>query len=242
MHVDDSAYDDRPRRRSRRPAELPGKDTWATRSLTPDERQRLREHFARHLGRDSVYLAGTGLLILFLLAAGIIILNSSFSAEFALHRRWWQWVAWGVCVPLSAALGFLMAWVYDPRRMRYALRPRRPRVPSHVWIVPVEVRRSQGMNREGQPVAEMRCHVGGQIRTLPLADHQWDWFPDGPAQVEILPGNRQRLYRFHFFETHSVEVYPEVRCLGEAQVDEKGREAVEELSPGQGGGPGQHGG
>jgi hypothetical protein len=186
------------------PGQRPG-EAWATRPLAPDERERIRSFYPRTLGRDYRYLGGTALAAALLGLAGALLLPFPGSSG----GRAAQIASGFVYMSLAA----LAVWAYNPRKMRRAVRERRPRPPRSAWVLPVEVIRWQGRDSEGQPVYEARCYVQGQLRQVRLTAEQWEWFPEGAAQVEMLPGGRRHLYRFHF-GAHSIELYPEMRRLG----------------------------
>lgn len=174
---------------------------WAERQLTPAEREAIRAHYPTRKGPDLAYLGRAIAFVVAFTAVCYFVLRAPLAIP----------PGRGTCLAF-VAVGLLVVAFSDPSRLRRAFRSRRAHVPSRVWVWPVVVTRWTGRNRQGEVGHEIRCGLDGQTKAVSVTPEEWEWFREGPAKAEILPGGRRRVYRF-VYEDETVQVYPHVRRL-----------------------------
>lgn len=179
--------------------------SWTRRELSPEEREWLRSQTVGPRIRDWRHIINAG-------AAGAAL--ALFAAAGYVQVRSLPWTAAPLPFFLLLPVGLFAAWAYSPRRMARAWRGRQIRTPLWAWVVPVEITHWESEDGEGQVSHEVSCSIQCRTRSLAVTAEQLAWFPEGPAEVEMLPDRNRSLYRYHF-ETHTVEAHPQLRLLTE---------------------------
>jgi hypothetical protein len=212
---------------------------WAERQLSEAERESLRPYYPARSGPDLAYLARVFGFAIAFTAVWYFVL-----------RRPFQLPPGALTAGAFGVLGLLIAILYNPARLRRAFRSRRAHVPRRVWVWTVMVTRWCGSDRQGETVHEIRCSLDGQTKAVEVTPEQFEWFPEGEAEAEVLPGGRRRIYRFRY-GADTVQVYPVVRRMADGELEAAQAFAVEEpVQPAPGAAPGslhrkrkrQHGG
>jgi hypothetical protein len=209
MAVDPSASDPPPAPARPRLTGWPHNERWSLRELSLEERDWIRDHLPRATGRDPAYVVQVGLFAAVVAIGGTLLAPRALRAAQGMEA---------ILLPAVFLAALAAAWAYDGQRLLGAIRGRRPRPALWAWRLPAVVARWEGETREGEPRSEVRCSVQGRVRTIPVTSAQLAWFPEGPAEVEMLPGGSRHLYRF-VFPTHLVETYPELRRLDRDAAD-----------------------